>query len=164
MFQELWTVHYSRGRAADSPDSHSSGASQSSAASTLYSSDSASSAGQLFGAKTREKTDSKCVYVTSPLSSQCPILIPAVYYNTMLSILRSMAKPKLSEFEDTISKTIFAPTLNTRARVVCEDLAFPLHPCRACDSLYSQSGLEQAVGQVQCNVQDTTTYNLHETL
>ena len=68
-----------RTSAADSPDSHSSGASQSSAASTLYSSDSASSAGQLFGAKTREKTDSKCVYVTSPSSSQCPILHTCCY-------------------------------------------------------------------------------------
>ena len=56
-----------RKRPADT-DSHSSWASQSSGASaasagsTLYSSDSASSAGK-FGTKTREKTDSKCVYV-----------------------------------------------------------------------------------------------------
>ena len=50
----------------DSPDSHSSGASQSSGAgSTLYSSDSVgsvSSAGQ-FTTRRKEKTNSKCVYV-----------------------------------------------------------------------------------------------------
>ena len=75
-----------RTSAADSPDSHSSGASQSSAASTLYSSDSASSAGQLFGAKTREKTDSKCERHLRLHSAQ--FCIPAVI---MLSILRSVA-------------------------------------------------------------------------
>ena len=77
-----------------------------------------------------------------------------------LFVVWPSSKPKLADFKEKIRTTLFAPTLNTRVRIVCEDYeisTFPLTPCKDCARLYANSGLVQ----VNLNI---TTYNLLHTV
>ena len=77
-----------------------------------------------------------------------------------LFVVWPSSKPKLADFKEKIRTTLFAPTLNTRVRIVCEDYeisTFSLTPCKDCDRLYTNSGLVQ----VNLNI---TTYNLLHTV
>jgi hypothetical protein len=87
--------------------------------------------------------------------------IKLCYLYATLPIVWPSKMSKLSQFEELITNNLFTPSQNLRVKVKLQELetsSFSLTQCKDCGELFNQSGVVQAVRQVQWGLLDTSTY------